>query len=110
MLVAEIRAEVGDDCRIVLPALPVALAAFQEPLRSYVVFLATCWDEQKQRLAKRRNDVKSLVEFVQVLRRPLDCEEAAGYVLIAADGLHPSERGYDLWAQHIATSLLKAGP
>ena len=101
-LVAEIRSMVGEDCRIVLPALPVALAAFDEPLRSYVVFIADLWDSQKQHLASRLSStLGAAVEFVDVFRLP-----EHGDTLLAADGVHPNENGYELWAQHIAVSLL----
>ena len=94
LLVGDVRAAVGDDCRIVLPALPVAIASFPEPLRSYVVFVASQWDRQKALLAGGAN-----VDFVSVF-------ESARGDLTAADRVHPNESGYEAWAAHIARDIV----
>jgi len=143
VLVDEIRGVVGRDARIVLPALPVALASFREPLKSYVCFLANRWDEQKKRLADTaRFEGTARVEFVDAAlaadlvdgvsggllggpedddttasrrrRPPTTTEEENAAVptgpLVASDGVHPSERGYEHWAQHIAAALVGERP
>ena len=102
-LVADIRASVGDECEIVMPALPVAIAAFPEPMRSYVVFIATQWDRQKALLASEIARLKrGPVRFVSVFESPRSD-------LTASDNVHPNESGYELWAAHIAAQLLKDG-
>lgn len=106
-LVAEIRRECGDKVRIVLPALPVSLASFQEPLKSYVVFIANQWDHQKEAIARKSREIlhnHGRILFVDaVLAKPRDDQ-----TFVASDGVHPNESGYELWAQHIAARLYSA--
>ena len=47
-LVAEVRAHVGPDCAILLPALPVSLIDFPWPLSLAVRGICDAWDEQKR--------------------------------------------------------------
>jgi len=46
------------------------------------------------------------VQFIGVLQKPP--APNAVQLLIAADGVHPNEQGYELWAQHIARALVGA--
>jgi len=113
-LLAEIRAECGDKTRIVLPALPVALASFQEPLRSYIIFIANQWDQQKQAVAAKSRQLlhntncNKSVLFVDAVVPPPPLPERPAQTFVASDGVHPNESGYELWAQHIAAVLYAA--
>ena len=89
-----------------LPALPLHwTTAFSQPLRTVILALAETWDEQKRLLAARRAGAVAssarpgLVHFVEV---PPD-DRGGG--ILARDGVHPNESGYELWADHIAESL-----
>lgn len=109
-LLDEIRTECGDKPRIVLPALPVALTSFSEPLRSYVIFIANMWDQQKQRIAELIQN-KHRILFVDTFEVEDEAAESSGNdarTYVAKDGVHPNESGYELWAQHIANKIYKA--
>lgn len=106
-LVSEIRRECGDNTRIVLPALPVGLASFREPLKSYIIFIANQWDLQKQLVAKKSREILHHQHILFV--EPVSPSETdASHSFVAADGVHPNESGYELWAQHIASRLCSA--
>ncbi|KAJ8611993.1 hypothetical protein CTAYLR_004406 [Chrysophaeum taylorii] len=101
---AEIKHTCGDSARVVLPALPVGLASFREPLRSYVIFIANQWDQQKQLLAQKSRQLldKQRILFVDAVRPSPDTPDQT---FVASDGVHPNEAGYELWARHIAKAL-----
>ena len=107
-LIDDLRTHVGHDARIILPALPIALASFHEPLKSYIVFLANLWDKQKARVAQASHRLLDRrVEYVDVLTVQEDGESSS---LVADDGVHPSEFGYALWATHIADQIVAKEP
>lgn len=99
-LVDEVRAVVGPDTLICLPALPLAGAVrFPAPLSYVVRAVGQRWDDQKRALSSLAAGGR--VAFVD--QPPLGAGEAAG--LVCGDGIHPNERGYRRWAVHLAASV-----
>lgn len=123
-LIAEIRAELGADVRVVLPGLPsVAGAPFlgkHFPLRWCIDQVALAWDRQKILLA----DSLDGVEFVETVsftdisasggggggastarRGGGALDEDEDRPPYATDGLHPNEWGYGMWAEQIVSKV-----
>lgn len=100
-LCADIRALVGPQTLLVLPALPIEGAArFPAPLRWLVSAQASRFDAQKRLLAEGPD---SNCLFVAPPAVPTSWAEAVR--LLSADGVHPNCEGYRLWAEHIADAV-----
>jgi lysophospholipase L1-like esterase len=142
-LTAALHGRLGDECRVVLPALPLFwTTAFPQPLFSVVLALANAWDAQKQRLADEGGTAAvghgaataaaqqpspgllggpssaAASSAAEQPRRPpplprshravdfVSCPpDLGGPWNVAADGVHPNEDGYAIWAEHIARHL-----
>mmetsp|Transcript_21723 Transcript_21723/g.38553 ORF Transcript_21723/g.38553 Transcript_21723/m.38553 type:complete len:303 (-) Transcript_21723:85-993(-) len=97
-LIRSIKDIVGEEVRVVLPALPVDRAPLFKslfPMNVMLYKVAKVWDHQKRLLSGEELDVEFVVE-------PED------YVSDdwAVDGIHPSEKGYTKWADHIIHKML----
>jgi len=96
-----------DNVHIILPALPIHWAiAFPEPLYSLILLLCYKWDDIKNMLSVEcKEDINSdiygsKIDFIKVPPRwPSD--------ILCRDGVHPNERGYRLWGEHIAGEVHK---
>jgi len=97
-LIREIKIVVGEQARIVLPALPIDRAPLFKPLfplNQILYKVAKIWDHQKHLLSGEENEVK-------FIREPEHYKEDDW----AIDGIHPSEKGYRNWADHIVKKML----
>ena len=110
-LVEEVRAVVGDECVVVLPATPIEAATlFPPPLVWVATRMNDLWDEQKAHVsALTKNVVFVTKPSLDSLRQ--SASEATGRVadtitLICGDGIHPNDVGYDAWARHIADACV----
>lgn len=105
LFIDDIQAEVGDDCVIILPAIPGVrhTPRFHEPLRSIVIFLNELWDGQKLLLARSMRNVF----FVG---QPANNEWGNDPLIYFStlDRVHPSELGYTVWAERIAKVMRDA--
>lgn len=104
--VDDIRANVRPDCKIILPAIPGVRHSprFHEPLRSIVIFLNELWDAQKLWLARKHP------EDVFFVGQPANAEWGENPLIYFStlDRVHPSELGYQVWAERIAKVMQKA--
>jgi len=110
-LVKEVRAVVGDECVVVLPATPIEVATlFPPPLAWVATRMNDLWDEQKAHVsALTKNVVFVTKPSLDSLRQ--SASKATGRVadtitLICGDGIHPNDVGYDAWARHIADACV----
>jgi len=110
-LVEEVRAVVGDECVVVLPATPIEAATlFPPPLAWVATRMNDLWDEQKAHVsALTKNVVFVTKPSLDSLRQ--SASKATGRVadtitLICGDGIHPNDVGYDAWARHIADACV----
>lgn len=97
-LVNGIHAAVGAEVPVFLPVLPVEQApAFKDlfPFNVSLAAVASAWDRQKGFLS----DEMDHVVFV-------DSPSTFHSEDWAVDGIHPSEKGYIEWADHIANRML----
>ena len=94
---------VGDQTPIILPALPLHWClGFPQPLRSVLVSVASVWDGRKALLAREHD----FIDYVPVLERPaVAYSEMKDHV--AADGVHPNEKGYRVWGEVIAQAVVQ---
>lgn len=101
----KIREQVGDDVKIFLPAIPGVnhTPRFHEPLRSIVIFLNDYWDSQKAQLSRT-------MKSVYFVGQPPSQEWGAnpGQFFSTLDRVHPSELGYQRWAERIAEHMVAA--
>jgi len=92
---------VGHRTPIVLPGLPLKWSlAFPQPLRAILVQVSRLWDARKAALAAE----SACISFV-----PAPRYEGGGLPLsklLAPDGVHPNEKGYEIWAEHISAQVL----
>eukprot|EP00188_Purpureofilum_apyrenoidigerum_P004420 Plantae.Rhodophyta-Purpureofilum_apyrenoidigerum.ctg49976.p1 GENE.Plantae.Rhodophyta-Purpureofilum_apyrenoidigerum.ctg49976~~Plantae.Rhodophyta-Purpureofilum_apyrenoidigerum.ctg49976.p1 ORF type:complete len:370 (-),score=46.14 Plantae.Rhodophyta-Purpureofilum_apyrenoidigerum.ctg49976:2-1111(-) len=104
-LVRDIKELCGDDCRVILPALPGVDFAplFHEPLRSFVRAMSNCWDQQKRYLAEKL----SMVHFVDKPESAFWAGMNPSMQLYAPDRVHPNELGYSKWGEYLADSYSK---
>ena len=104
-LVRTTQQAAGEQCVVVLPALPVHRApVFDQmwPLQPFLHGLAALWDDQKRSLAHSLRRVR----FVQNAE---GTEWWASARYWAADGIHPNDEGYRIWGEHIAQGVLDGG-
>ncbi|GAB5368808.1 hypothetical protein AAMO2058_001351400 [Amorphochlora amoebiformis] len=97
-LIRSIKDIVGQQARVVLPALPVDRAPlFQSlfPLNMMLFMVAREWDYQKELLSGEEPQVEFITE-------PTEYQTDDW----AVDGIHPSEKGYTKWADHIISKIL----
>jgi lysophospholipase L1-like esterase len=103
--IENIRAEVGEDCHVFLPAIPGVHHAprFHDPLRSFLIFLNDTFDAQKLACARSMKNV----HFVG---NPPEAEWTSRpeKFFCTQDRLHPSELGYTHWGERIATQIATA--
>ena len=100
-LVRTIQQAAGEQCLVVLPALPVHRAPVfdrMQPLQSFLHSLAGLWDDQKRALAHCLPRVRFVQNAEGTEWWTADC-------YWAADGIHPNDEGYRIWGEHIAQSV-----
>lgn len=101
--ITKIREQVGDDVHVFLPAIPGVrhTPRFHEPLRSIVIFLNDYWDSQKLQLSRTLRNVF----FVG---QPANHEWGSNpnQFFSSLDRVHPSELGYQRWAERIAEHMV----
>jgi len=98
LLIRNVKEIVGQEARVVLPALPVDRAPLFQPLFPMNVALykvAKVWDHQKRLLSGEEQSVEFVAE-----PEHYDSNDWA------IDGIHPSEKGYTKWADHIIKKVL----
>jgi lysophospholipase L1-like esterase len=114
-LLADLRAILGPQCLLVLPALPMEPTRFPEPLRSFVLFVAEKYDAEKARLvlAENRRDVTAggAGAVMLYLSKPSvrwwkRVHERHG-VVISEDGVHPNEAGYAVYGEWLGSGVSK---
>jgi lysophospholipase L1-like esterase len=95
-LIEGVRGEVGDALILLAGVPPLQnFPALPQPLSSVLGARSTFLDHASARLAKRMQRVIH-VPFVMEKDRRLFC----------ADGFHPSELGYTLWAEQLAAAFM----
>uniref|UniRef100_A0A7S2HKX9 SGNH hydrolase-type esterase domain-containing protein n=2 Tax=Octactis speculum TaxID=3111310 RepID=A0A7S2HKX9_9STRA len=100
-----LKARFGNDCRVVLPAIPVQwTTAFPEPMRSFVLQLSTLWDDEKRLFAAASRMHPGKIGAVDFISEPSIGEESRSSAM-SSDGVHPNSKGYGIWADHIGTNL-----
>lgn len=101
----KIREQLGEDVSVFLPAIPGVhhTPRFHEPLRSIVIFLNDYWDSQKVQLSRS-------MEGVYFVGQPPNHEWGANPLQFFStlDRVHPSELGYERWAERIAEHMVTA--
>lgn len=103
--IASIRAEVGEDTHVFLPAIPGVHHAprFHEPLRSFLIFINDYWDAQKLALSRSMANVHFVNNPPEA-----DWTQRPEKFFCTQDRLHPSERGYSIWGGRIAAQIASA--
>lgn len=111
-LVDSIHQETGKGCPVVLPALPITYAPVfggdwpvTVTMRMLLANIAALWDEQKEALCKLPN-MGGRISFV----RNQPAEDAAFWHEVqywARDGIHPNDKGYTVWGEHIAQGIVR---
>jgi lysophospholipase L1-like esterase len=121
--VEAIHKETGTETSVVLPALPVHRAPVFHgwwPLQPLFNTLAAVWDDQKEALAKTslarsssstssalRAACGQTLGRISFVRNATNGDEAWGAEdFWAADGIHPNDRGYQVWGEYLAASIL----
>lgn len=103
--VIKIREQLGNDVSVFLPAIPGVhhTPRFHEPLRSIIIFLNDYWDSQKLQLSRS-------MAGVYFVGQPPNHEWGANPLQFFStlDRVHPSELGYDRWAERIAEHMVSA--
>lgn len=103
--IEKIREQVGEDVKVFLPAIPGVnyTPRFHEPLRSIVTFLNDYWDSQKLQLSRSMGSV-------YFVGQPPSYEWGSDPVkyFSTLDRVHPSELGYQRWAERIAEHMVAA--
>lgn len=103
--IGKIREQVGEDVKVFLPAIPGVhhTPRFHEPLRSIVIFLNDYWDSQKVQLSRT-------MRSVYFVGQPPSHEWGSNPVqyFSTLDRVHPSELGYQVWAERIAEHMVAA--
>jgi lysophospholipase L1-like esterase len=101
---ADIRARVGPACALFLPALPLEVTRFPEPLHTFAVRLAAAFDAEKRRAAADLPGVffvpKPGPGFWARARRDVGD-------VIAEDGVHPNEAGYAVYGQLLGRAVAR---
>lgn len=99
------RDQVGEDVKVFLPAIPGVYYSprFHEPLRSIVTFLNDYWDSQKLQLSRS-------MKGVYFVGQPPSHEWGSNPIQFFStlDRVHPSELGYQRWAERIAEHMVAA--
>ena len=110
-LVDEIKSspEMGETCRIYLPAMPFELGTLDEkssfkifPLSFFVESLCKFWDHQK-RLMVDSSDVVYINE-----PKLSGAMRAFGNSVVSVDGVHPNSLGYKFWGIHLAKEIIRS--
>ena len=96
-----------------LPALPVTYAPVfggdwpvTVTMRMLLANIASLWDEQKEALASKLPNMGGRISFV----RNQPAEDAAFWHEVqywARDGIHPNDKGYTVWGEHIAQGIVR---
>ena len=104
LFLVELRSKVGDDCIIILPAIPMEETKLPEPLKTFAINLASLFDEEKRDKAAR----EALTYFVPkpAMEMWRNAKEG-GHLIVAEDGVHPNERGYDIFGAYVAGEMAK---
>jgi lysophospholipase L1-like esterase len=100
----ELRGEVGPDCVIFLPALPLEPTQFPEPLRTLVIHLGAIFDSQKERIAAELPGVVFLAKPERAWWRRVHRDVGD---VIAEDGVHPNERGYTVYGRFLGSAVAR---
>ena len=101
----------GAGCALLVPGHPIeATPRFNQfwPLSAAVRGVTWLWEEQK-RCAAEAAQAREAVNCVDFLAPPpaMVAQLRAGADCFAADGMHPNDKGYALWAEVIAQRLLR---
>lgn len=128
-LLNDIKDLSGGQCRIFLPALPIACVASDpqaslqvRPLKYFVDYVCGKWDYQKKILAESLGDCMNVRELllcnshliiwcqVTYIDQPDVRADFAtpGHGNVSEDGVHPSAQGYAWWARHIASVIIES--
>jgi len=97
----ELRAKVGDECLIVLPAIPMEETLLPEPVRTLGIYMGHLFDEQKREKAA----IEALTHFIPKPAMEIWARAKAKGIIVAEDGVHPNERGYDVFGEYLADHL-----
>jgi len=99
---ADLRAEVGPQCQVVLPAIPLEETALPEPIKSVAILLNNSFDSEKRDAAAARATVHFIPKpAMEMWQRAKD--RYGG--IVATDGVHPNEAGYTVFAEYIGQEL-----
>jgi lysophospholipase L1-like esterase len=98
-LIEDVRAEVGDSLVLLAGVPPLNLfPALPKPLSSVLGARSAALEQASVRLAKRMK---------RVVHVPFQIDRKRCAEFFCADGFHPSELGYRLWAEQLAAALAK---
>jgi len=97
----ELRAKVGDECLIVLPAIPMEETRLPEPVRTVGIYMGYLFDEQKRDMAA----IEALTHFIPKPAMEIWARAKAKGLIVAEDGVHPNERGYDVFGEYLAHQM-----
>mmetsp|Transcript_51184 Transcript_51184/g.120283 ORF Transcript_51184/g.120283 Transcript_51184/m.120283 type:complete len:403 (-) Transcript_51184:473-1681(-) len=102
LFLTDLRAEVGDQCVVVLPAIPLEETTLPEPVKSIMILLCNTFDSEKRKTATQQ----ALVHFIpkpaiEIWQRAKD---RYGNI-VARDGVHPNEAGYTAFAEYLGQEL-----
>jgi len=100
-LVAGIKELAGEQCLVLLPAVPLECTprfTSHWPLSSFIKGAAALWEGQKRSLVQQL----SSEEHVAFVPAP----ESIPGEAFCEDGMHPNDSGYALLAEHLARSLV----
>jgi len=93
---------VGTRVPIILPALPMQWCmAFPQPLKTVLVSVSNVWDSRKDAIGRKAGNV----DFLAAPNVQIPLEQLGR--MLGADGVHPNERGYKIWGEHMAEQILK---
>jgi lysophospholipase L1-like esterase len=120
-LVSETR-RICPNTKVAIPALPTQMFHFSSPLNIFPLalfldFVCGIWESQKKAVVENisskdviyvdllPSEIHSWYKDKSWLKEEDDSSECRSGSLIAADGVHPSARCYEKWAEYVARSL-----
>jgi len=90
--------QVGDECIIVLPAIPMEETLLPEPLRTVGIYVGQLFDFQKKDYAAS----EKLTHFIPKPAMEIWARAKTKGIIVAEDGVHPNERGYNVFGEYLA--------
>jgi len=100
--ITDLKAQVGEECIIFLPAIPLEETRLPEPLKTAAVRLSQIFDEEKKFMATQQPWIHFIPKpAIEIWRK---AKERCGEI-VAGDGVHPNEEGYKVFAEYIGQEM-----